>query len=154
MDLIIRKATIQDLDNIINNRMEFLTDIKGKEPSDDFREATRNYLYKHIQDDTLLCHIATHQEQIVSIVVTCFFQVLPKSLNITGKIGYVFNVYTIKEYRGQGLAKKLMQTMISEAKQLGIGELYLSATEAGKILYEKLGFQHLNDEMSLNLLQM
>jgi GNAT superfamily N-acetyltransferase len=73
-------------------------------------------------------------------------------LNITGKIGYVFNVYTIRDFRGQGSATKLMRTVIDRAKQLGVGELYLRVTGDGMGIYEKLEFQHLNAEMCLKLI--
>jgi len=102
--------------------------------------------------NSLLCYIATYKEHIVSSVIVCIYNVIPKPSNITGKIGYVFNVYTVREFFGQGLATKLMRTVIDEAKQLGVGELYLSTTDDGKGIYEKLQFQHLNEEMCLKLI--
>ena len=80
------------------------------------------------------------------------YQVIPKPSNILGKIGYVFNVYTKKEFRNMGLATRLMSLVICESKKLGVGELYLNATDDGKKVYEKLKFQREDNEMCLKLI--
>ena len=48
MDILIKKATIKNVENIVNNRMDFLHQVIGKQPSDEFRKATKDYLYDHI----------------------------------------------------------------------------------------------------------
>jgi Acetyltransferases len=151
MEILIKKATIEDLEDILNNRMDFLYQVIGKQPSDEFKKVTKDYLYDNLNGN-LLCFVATLNKLIVSSVIVCIYNVIPKPSNITGKVGYVFNVYTISEFRGKGLATKLMRTMIDEAKRIGIGELYLSATDEGKGIYEKLQFQHLKEEMCLKLI--
>ncbi|MDP5213418.1 GNAT family N-acetyltransferase [Pseudoalteromonas tunicata] len=47
----------------------------------------------------------------------------------------------LTEFRGQGLAKKMMQHLIAFAKQQGASLLTLQASQAGLPLYEKLGFK-------------
>lgn len=152
MDIQIRKAIPEDVNDIVNNRMDFLYELTGKQQSDEFRNSTQEYLHNHISDGTTLCFIATNKECIVSSVILCLYNVIPKLSNISGKTGYVFNVYTIREFRCQGLATKLMNEMIAEAKKLGIEEINLSATEEGRRVYEKLKFQNLDREMSLKLI--
>lgn len=152
MDILIRKATDEDVELILYNRMDFLCQVLGKQPPDEFRRATKDYLCDHINGNSLICYIATHNEHIVSSAIVCIYSVIPKPSNFTGKIGYVFNVYTLQKFRGQGLATKLMKTAIDEAKQLGVGELYLSTTNDGKGIYEKLQFVHLHEEMYLKLI--
>ena len=62
----------------------------------------------------------------------------------------IMNVYTEPEYRRQGIARQLMQTMIAWCKQQGFARVTLHASEQGKALYESLGFE-LSNEMRLNL---
>lgn len=151
MELEIRKAVIDDVEGIVTNRLDFLFELTGKNQTGEFIRSTRDYIRKHICDDSLLTYLAISNGQIVSSVIVCIYDVIPKLSNPSGKIGYVFNVFTIKEYRGQGLASTLMNNVTEAAKQLGIGELYLSATEEGKGLYEKLQYKLLNNEMCLKL---
>lgn len=150
-DTIIKKATSADVENILNNRMDFLYRLTGKQQSDEFREATREYLYNHISDNSLVCYIASNDRLIVSCVIFCIYSVIPKPSNVLGKIAYVFNVYTLEEFRGKGLATKLMKNAINDVKQLGVGEVYLSATDDGKSIYERLQFKYEDREMLLKL---
>lgn len=50
------------------------------------------------------------------------------------------NVYTVPEYRRQGIATEMLKMIIGLSKEKSISRLELSATEKGKGLYEKLGF--------------
>lgn len=152
MDITIRKATLDDVNSIVDIRMEFVYELSGKRPSDEFKNSTRDYLYNHLSDGTALCFLAIHKECIVSSVILCINRVIPRMSNITGKIGYVYNVYTKSEFRKQGLATKLMNEMITEARKLGVGELFLSATDEGRKVYEKFEFQSLDREMCLQLI--
>ena len=54
------------------------------------------------------------------------------------------------EYRRRGIARQIMQTMISWCKQQGFARITLHASEHGRHLYESLGFVP-NNEMRLNL---
>jgi ribosomal protein S18 acetylase RimI-like enzyme len=58
-----------------------------------------------------------------------------------GKAGTLLNVYTFPEYRRKGIAKRLLEEIIKEAKLIGIDSIDLKATEDGYNLYKKLGFK-------------
>ncbi|MFT4145225.1 MAG: GNAT family N-acetyltransferase [Mobilitalea sp.] len=149
MEILIKRASKEDVERVIANRKAFITDVMNREASDEFMEATTEYFHNNINSETLLCYIAIHEDQIVASVITTIAQVIPKTYNLSGKIGYVYNVYTLPNYRRQGIATKLLQEVISEARDLGVGELYLNATEDGRPVYEKLDFRMLENEMRL-----
>ena len=52
MNILIKKATIEDVDNMANNRMDFLYKVIGKQQSEEFEKATKEYLYDHISDSS------------------------------------------------------------------------------------------------------
>ena len=149
MEILIKRASKEDVEKVIANRKAFITDVMNREASDEFMKATTDFFHSNINSESVLCYIAAHEEQIVASVVTIITQVIPKTYNLSGKIGYVYNVYTLPNYRRQGLATKLLQEVIAEARNLGVGELYLNATEAGRPVYEKLDFKMLENEMRL-----
>jgi GNAT superfamily N-acetyltransferase len=62
----------------------------------------------------------------------------------------VLNVYTEPEYRRRGIGRKVMQEVISWARKERFDRLYLHASDAGRPLYESLGFVA-NNEMKLEL---
>lgn len=59
------------------------------------------------------------------------------------------NVYTNVDYRRQGVAMKMMEILIAEAKSRGVTEISLDATEEGRTLYEKYGFRGSDECMTL-----
>jgi GNAT superfamily N-acetyltransferase len=63
---------------------------------------------------------------------------------------FVVNMYTDPAHRRQGLARRLMETMIAWARDAGHATLYLHASDEGRGLYESLGFSTTN-EMRLML---
>jgi ribosomal protein S18 acetylase RimI-like enzyme len=59
------------------------------------------------------------------------------------KTGFVEDVVVDGTYRGQGLGQRIMETLIDEAKKMGMSQLYLTSGPdrvAAHRLYEKLGF--------------
>ncbi|MBZ0279480.1 MAG: GNAT family N-acetyltransferase [Anaerolineae bacterium] len=59
--------------------------------------------------------------------------------------GYILNVYTAPEYRKQGLAKRLMQTLMDWCYANEINILMLHASDQGRTIYEGLGFTPTNE---------
>ena len=62
----------------------------------------------------------------------------------------ILNVYAEPEVRRQGLARRLMLLMIQWLKDQGFSSVVLHASDAGRHLYETLGFRPTN-EMRLSL---
>lgn len=63
---------------------------------------------------------------------------------LTGRTGRVEDVVVDKEYRGQGIGKRLMELIVAEAKRLGLEKLELTSNPARKAankLYKSLGFK-------------
>lgn len=62
-------------------------------------------------------------------------------LHKTGDIMGLHQMATLPAFRGQGLAKEMMQHLITHARQSGAQLFSLQASPAGLFLYEKLGFE-------------
>lgn len=62
----------------------------------------------------------------------------------------IVNVYTEPEFRGQGLARQLMLTVLDWLKEQGFHKAALHASDAARHLYETLGFRATN-EMQISL---
>jgi GNAT superfamily N-acetyltransferase len=74
----------------------------------------------------------------------------PGPANLSGRIGYILNVVTIPRYRRQGIARRMMETMLDWLAGQGIEVVALHASEAGRPLYRELGFVDSN-EMRLRI---
>ena len=60
--------------------------------------------------------------------------------NLAGREAYLLNMYTLPDYRKQGIASALLDAMEAEAIARRFGKVWLHASEAGRPLYERIGF--------------
>lgn len=147
----IRRATENDIEGLVENRMDFISSIKNIRPPKTFEDLTYNRIKDQLKNGSLVAWIAVEEKKIVSAVILCITQQIPSPISITGKIGYVYNVFTVPEYRRQGLALKLLEQMKEFSLDNGISFLNLTATEDGFPLYQKAGYKLLEHEMRMSL---
>ncbi len=57
----------------------------------------------------------------------------------------ILNVYTEPEFRKRGIARQIMLTILAWAKQKGLRSVNLHASDEGRYLYERLGFEATNE---------
>jgi ribosomal protein S18 acetylase RimI-like enzyme len=71
------------------------------------------------------------------------------------EIGFIYELYVLPEYRGQGLAKPLMQKAINELSAKGYPEIRLSvhAGNFAQQVYHELGFVEKQISMSLQVIK-
>ena len=67
------------------------------------------------------------------------------------KRAHLMNVYVKKDFRRKGLAKKMLELLIEEAKSRKVTEISLDATEKGRPLYESMGFSYNASAMAMRL---
>ena len=69
---------------------------------------------------------------------------MPSGVNfINGKIGTVLNVFTVEDFRRQGIAKKLTEKLIEDASYINLDYIEPNSTKEGYELYNKLGFKEI-----------
>ena len=59
----------------------------------------------------------------------------------SGKIGLLSSMYTNPAYRRQGIARKLLDHVVEEARTYGCGAVWITASEMGVLLYTAYGFE-------------
>ena len=64
-----------------------------------------------------------------------------------GKTGYILNMFTLKEFRNNGIGSLLFQKIIDEANQLNLDRIELHATQDGEPIYRRSGFSEPYDKV-------
>jgi GNAT superfamily N-acetyltransferase len=60
------------------------------------------------------------------------------------------SMYTLPQWRGQGIAAAILQTILDHLRAQGVGMATLHASTSGRPIYEREGFEPSN-EMRLQL---
>ena len=152
MELNYKKAVLEDIEILTETRIIVLR--AANQLSDDvemYDVKEHSYLYyqKALSEDSHVGYLVFDGNEFVGAGGISFFQVMPTFHNPTGKKAYIMNMYTKPEYRRKGIAYKILDLLVAEAKQRGIHAISLEAKDIGKPLYEKYGFVKMNDEMEL-----
>jgi len=152
-DFIVRKATIADLDIIMHHRRNMFLDMGHQDQAaiSAMLLTSRAFFAERLENGRFQEWLMeTASNEVVAgggLVVTDY---LPSPTDPFPKRAVIVNMYTEHAYRRQGLARKLMLTMITWCRNEGFGTVLLHASPDGKPLYEQLGFKATN-EMRLML---
>jgi GNAT superfamily N-acetyltransferase len=71
----------------------------------------------------------------------------PGPTNLSGQTGYIMNLVTAPRYRRQGIARRMMETMLAWLAERGIQRVTLHTSTMGRSLYRELGFVDSNEMM-------
>ncbi len=152
MNLIYRRATIEDLNLLTETRIRVLRAANRLSDNVDMSEVERESYYyyrKALQDGSHIAYLVFDEKRFVGAGGVSFFQVMPTYHNPSGKKAYIMNMYTDPAYRRRGIALHTLELLVGDARKQGITAISLEATQMGRPLYEKYGFVKMEDEMEL-----
>lgn len=139
----VRKLGKDDMDLLIKIRMDYLFAEKGvfsDEEVQDIRKKLEEYFTKYLNKG-FIAMIAENENEVLATAFMSMVERPPLIAFSSYLVGTVYNVFTYPQYRGRGIATKVMNELLSEAKLLGVVAVDLMSTEKGKSLYKNLGFQ-------------
>jgi GNAT superfamily N-acetyltransferase len=152
VDVLIRQATLDDIPELLRHRRGMYEDMGYDDPEalQAMVSTCKPYLATALANGTLQAWLACVGEKVVA---GGFVLVSPwPSHPYDGQCrrATILNLYTDPPFRRQGIARRLMQTMIGWCRQEGFVHVTLHASDKGRPLYEGLGFEVTN-EMRLDL---
>ncbi|SRR5579864_819132 len=152
-DIRIRAATIADAEAIVAHRRAMFFDMGHRDTHqlNAMITAFRPWLREKIASNEYLAWMGTSRDGTIVAGLGLWLMDWPPHLIGPGsRRGNILNVYTERSYRRQGIAKRLMEVALEWCKANGIQAVILHASEEGRGLYQKLGFEPTN-EMRLML---
>ncbi len=145
-----RKAGLDDMEHLIALRKKQLVD-EGIAPSIDIDVELSDFFFQKLSDGTLIQWLVEDKEEIIACGAIIFYDFPPSYTNKSGKKGYICNMYTNENYRGQGIATQLLHKLIDGAKHSGITNIWLGASKMGMPVYKKFGFKESDEWLELNM---
>lgn len=139
-NIIFRRMEILDIPCVVEMRILQLKE-EGSVEDSDITENLNEYFMKHLNDNRFVGWLAVDGDEIIATSGMSFCEKPPYFGNPTGRIGLLSSMYTKEKYRRKGIAKKLLEIVVNEAKEYGCGTVYITASQQGTLLYEKCGFE-------------
>lgn len=151
MGITYRNATIDDLDFLVESRLDF---IHISYTDENYKLIKSNlYLYfehglKESQCDIILAEVAS---SVIGTGIIFYYNSVPSLFNPWGKNAYITSIFVNENYRRQGIASIILDKLIKTALLKEYHIFMLQETDMGKPLYEKYGFHEGKKGMILKL---
>lgn len=155
MDIVYKKLTENELDQIIEMRINQLTEeytSEGKTVPEnvDLKKSLMDFYTKNMAAGTYVSWLAFDGDKIVGTSGMSFAEKPPYFTCPTGRLGILSSMYTNPDYRRMGIATQLLDRVVKEAKDYGCGTIYITASNMGVKLYESYGFKQNGNFMQYN----
>lgn len=147
-----KKVTLDDIDELVRTRIIVLRAANRLSEDVDMSLVEKESFayYNHALDSgEHIAYLVYDNGTFIGAGGVSFYQVMPTYHNPTGKKAYIMNMYTAPEHRRQGIAIHTLDLLVNDARELGVSQITLEATDMGHTLYENYGFVKKEDEMEL-----
>jgi len=138
----IRPLHTDDLELVCRHREEMFRDAgRNEDVLIPMTEHFREWVRPRLQDGSYFGYVISDGGAPVAGIGLMLIDWPPHPLHPTqDKRGYVLNVFVEPGYRNRGLARELMNLADAEFARRGVSYAVLHATEKGKPLYQRLGW--------------
>ncbi|MGA3210362.1 MAG: GNAT family N-acetyltransferase [Terriglobales bacterium] len=149
----IRRAMAADLEHLLHHRRAMFYEMGYTDAAvlDGMEAACRPFLKTALNDGRYRSWVAESADGTViaggGVIILPW---LPSPIDVRPLRAMVLNIYTEPEFRRQGVARSLMETIIAWCRSEGFQTVALHASDQGRPLYESMGFAPTN-EMRLAL---
>jgi ribosomal protein S18 acetylase RimI-like enzyme len=152
-DYKIRRAEAKDHDLLVEHYLALWDsyDVPREHHRPDAKSVVRGFLDEGIAELELGAFVCEHRN--IAVASACcqvrnspYPEVLQEPHR---KVGYIWSVYIESDYQKQGLGSALMRSCLDYLKSINCTSVVLHSSEAGKLLYQKLGFSQ-TDELSIS----
>jgi GNAT superfamily N-acetyltransferase len=155
-DMHIREALIGDIsimaechrqmfEEIWQKKGEHLENVKAIE----IEKAYTQKLETEIYSGTCKTWVIEDKGEIISSGAITFVSFVPTPYDVSSKIAYLHSAYTRKSHRNRKCAQRIVRAAISYCRSHGVNTIILGASNAGKPIYEKIGFRSTPEMMRL-----
>jgi len=147
-EITIRAAGREHLETILHHRRSMFRDMKegSVEQLDRMVEVARPWLVRALENGSYRHWLALDASGVVAGGGGVLLSPWPANpFDPCVERAVILNVYTEIEFRRRGIASRVMQTILAWCESYKLRAVNLHASEEGRALYEKLGFEATNE---------
>ncbi|MFH2011522.1 MAG: GNAT family N-acetyltransferase [Pseudomonadota bacterium] len=143
----IQEATINDIEILATHHRKMFEEIwEGKNLSmkesraRELEAAYREKITKQIPEGICFAWVVKDKIKTVASGAITIVSLVPVPSDFNHKVAYLHSMYTEKAHRNKKYAQKIVDRAIKYCQLNGISRVILNASDAGRPIYEKMGF--------------
>jgi GNAT superfamily N-acetyltransferase len=139
-DYRVRTATIDDVDVLVHHRIAMFQDMGVPLDAAAVERAFRPWLLDMMPKGIYRAWVVETNTGVISGGGITILPWPPGPRYFSGRLAFVYNVYTEPEHRRRGLGRMVMDAIHAWCREEQIGSLALNASRFGQSMYESLGY--------------
>lgn len=108
--------------------------------ADEVEQAYSRKLSEEFQTGSCKSWLIEREGRSVASGAITIVNMVPTPNDLSTKVAYLHSMYTETEHRGKNLAGRIVKTALEYCKAKHIKRIFLNASEAGRPIYERIGF--------------
>ena len=139
MELEYRFAGMDELDFLVRMRIRDLRMFSDCAAGTKLEDAIRRFYEIKMKENACRTLLGYAGRELAATATLYFYDVLPSNENPSGRVGQITNVWVDEAFRRQGIATRMVERLMKEAR----GEakmVCLNSSEQALGMYERMGF--------------
>ena len=145
-----KRLDISNIDEIISLRLKQLSD-EGAVESFDLKPNLYDFYKEQLNSNNFAIFGVIENNKIIATGSLSFVYKPPYYNCPNGKIGLLSSMYVDPSYRRCGITTKMLDVIVSYAKDNNCSLIHITASKMGELLYSKYGFIKKNNFMEYKL---
>jgi GNAT superfamily N-acetyltransferase len=147
-----RLGEIEDCEQLTELRLAMRKERDLTFSEDVLRLNTLNFFRINIARGSHISFVCEHNGQIIATAGLTLFEMPPTDKLLNGKVAKLMNMYTVPNYRRNGIATKMLEFVMEYAREHEYYKIMLNTSPMGKKLYENFGFSLIEGEYEYQIL--
>ena len=154
--MIVHDATIDDAQILATHHRKMFEEIGEKKGlkieiarAKELEAAYIDKITKQIPEGVCKAWVIKEDDGIIASGAITIVSLVPVPSDLSNDVAYLHSMYTEKTHRQKKCAQKIIDRAIQYCQGNGISRVVLNASDAGKPIYEKAGFESSPETMRL-----
>lgn len=135
------RATKSRADSVVRHRVEMFRSMGWSDQELERSEYIIRAFLRSPSAHGIDCYLALEDGKVLGGCAVSIQRTLPSYRNPSGLHAYLHNMYVEPEYRRRGIATALLEFIVETYRKKGVSRFELHATDMGRLVYERLGFE-------------
>ena len=140
MEIIYRNATIDDIDFLVESRLDFIHVFKKDAEYQLLKNNIQNYFETGFKEGQFNIILAEHENLVIGTGIIFYYDAVPSSFNPWGKNAYITSMFVNENYRRRGIATNILDKLIQISKPKGYHVLFFKNRKWEEAFMKSMGF--------------